>query len=130
MNQRGGRPKCPYCVRTTRTTLFTTKLMIASAITIDLNLSFDEIHSQIEAAKYQFDKEKIRRNLIQQIRLTCAVAVGNSVSGRDMHDAVLSAATSGTMEGFKTLSGHRNHDYIDANCREELMTLATQLRDL
>ena len=67
--------------------------MIASAITIDLNLSFDEIHSQIEAAKYQFDKEKIRRNLIQQIRLTCAVAVGNSVSGRDMHDAVLSAAT-------------------------------------
>ena len=104
--------------------------MIASVITIDLNLSFDEIHSQIEAAKYQFDKEKIRRNLIQQIRLTCAVAVGNSVSGRDMHDAVLSAATSGTMEGFKTLSGHRNHDYIDANCREELMTLATQLRDL
>ena len=130
MNQRGGRPKCPYCVRTTRTTLFTTKLMIVSAITIDLNLSFDEIHSQIEAAKYQFDKEKIRRNLIQQIRLTCAVAVGNSVSGRDMHDAVLSAATSGTMEGFKTLSGHRNHDYIDANYREELMTLATQLRDL
>ena len=62
--------------------------------------------------------------------VSAAVAVGISMSGRDMHDAVLTAATSGTMKGFKVLAGHRNHDYIDANYREELMALATQLRDL
>jgi|TARA_R100001463_G_C3464563_1_gene215226 hypothetical protein len=104
--------------------------MTASTLTINLESSFDEIYAQLEAAKKDFDKVKVRRDLIQQIRLTCAVAVGTSMSGRDMFDSVLSAATSGTMRGFKTLSGHRNHDYIDANYRDELMSLATQLRDL
>jgi hypothetical protein len=104
--------------------------MTSSNYTVNLGFSFDQICAEIEAAKKAFDKVNIRRELIQQIRLICAVSVGYSMGGRDMHDAVLTAATSGTMEGFKTLSGHRNHDYIDANSREELMSLATQLRDL
>ena len=104
--------------------------MTASTFTVNLDSSFEQICAELEVAKKAFDKVKVRRDLIQQIRLICAVAVGISMSGRDMHDAVLTAATSGTMKGFKVLAGHRNHDYIDANYREELMALATQLRDL